>query len=701
MNSSYRSAITTPVVALVAVFLAGCGGTTSALPSIRLVDLVSQDSVEAAALSASKAKPLALWRAKATDGAASDEGAIGLASWKAADGVGGLTMRDGKLVGRSTSAIPLIYAELPKNLDADDSLSALEVRMRVSAGANVSGAAYNHEKLNAKPVIQAAEEGNHPFTSPVNSALGLQSLTMNFRRAGRIGSLKMLYLRPSDAPNAEFEIESIRLVTRKERLAAIPSGVGWQGLSDIFRESIVTRSPETLKINLDVPQNAWLDLNLGTVEQGAVKFQLAAAPVGTARDQAEILLEQTVTTPHRWNPVEVDLSKYAGRAATLFLALDVPQERTIGIWGSPAVRVRGARPAAPAKAASALGNSRRPRNVLLIMCDTLRRDHLNFYGYGRETAPAIARLASEGTTFTDNISPSSWTKVSTTSIMTSLYPTSHRVANVPDRLSAAATTMAEIYRDAGYATLAYSSVPFSGQLTNLHQGYEELHERSSVSESGSKTAREYVDRFLGWLDRHPDTPFFTFLHVFDPHSPFEPRDPYGAMWADSDKRQEHIDQREKSKPFIKSDFLKGMGLPRRTELEKAKIDPGPYIEYDKDWYDGSIRGMDSEMARVVERLRQLGQLENTVIAFFSDHGEEFHEHDGMFHGFSIYGEMTNVPLALYWPGVIPAGLQISETVSTIDMMPTVLELSGLPVPPAGQGKSLLPLIAAARDHPEA
>jgi arylsulfatase A-like enzyme len=107
--------------------------------------------------------------------------------------------------------------------------------------------------------------------------------------------------------------------------------------------------------------------------------------------------------------------------------------------------------------------------------------------------------------------------------------------------------------------------------------------------------------------------------------------------------------------------------------------------------------MDAEVGRLIERLREMG-LENKVqVAFMSDHGEEFIEHGRMFHGQSVYGELADVPLVLYRPGVIPDGLQIKETVRSIDVMPTLLDLSGLAAPKHAQGQSLVPLIAAARD----
>src|SRR5262249_33518484 len=227
----------------------------------------------------------------------------------------------------------------------------------------------------------------------------------------------------------------------------------------------------------------------------------------------------------------------------------------------------------------------RPRGVILIQADTLRRDHLDVYGYGRETAPALRKLAGEGTRFANYTPQATWTKVSTPTLMTSLYPTSHGVADFLDHLPASANTLAESFRAAGFATLSFSSVLFTGQFTHLHKGFEELHEDASVSNpESSKTAREFVDRLTSWLETHRDGPFFVFLHVFDPHDPYEPSAPYNALWADPAKKEEHEKQNKDMRKFIKEPLNRQFGMPSREELQKAGIDPATYVGYDQGWY---------------------------------------------------------------------------------------------------------------------
>jgi arylsulfatase A-like enzyme len=443
-------------------------------------------------------------------------------------------------------------------------------------------------------------------------------------------------------------------------------------------------------MDVSLPENAWLDLHIGTLEDGPVTFQVAVGET--------TVLERTATTPDRWEPATVDLAPHSGNTR-LTLTVKAEQEGAIGFWGGPVIRDRGGKAVASRQKprVDPAGNGRIPQGVILMVSDTTRKDHLNAWGYSRETAPTLTRLASQGVRFSDNVSQATWTKVSFPTILTSMYPSSTRVKEMADRLSASAVTLAEAFREAGYATVGYSSVPFNGRLTNLHQGYEEFHERSSVSEQGSKTARTYVDRLSAWLELHRDEPFFVLLHVFDPHPPLEPRRPYNALWSNPDKREQYDKEAEKLRKFIKNPEDRGRLMATLDEMKKSGVNYDEMMSYFIGWYDGSIRGMDVEAARLLEKLKGLGLADKTVLALTADHGEEFHEHGKMWHGQTVYGELTGVPLFFYGPGFVPGGLVVDETVQNIDIMPTLLELSHLPVPKTIQGRSLLPLMAAAKE----
>jgi arylsulfatase A-like enzyme len=687
------------VLALLA--LAACG---KAPPSNggahRLVDEMKPEMVHGSPTEAKPAEPAGFWNFKERTSRPTPKEPQETLGWKAGVNVTGLTERNGRLTGRSTSAFPIIYVDRKPAKDESDVPHSIEIHMRADKGANLSVSTQENEKLNFKDIVAMGSVFPWFATTPIVPGDDFQTYTVPVPTPVRLSTMRYLLVRPTDADQAGFEIESIRLVSRKEFLDRIPSGVGWQGLSDIYHETVVARAPESIGWELQLPENPMLDLYVGTIEYGPVTFRLALSSASAAAKE-EVLAEHTVTTPHRWEPLSLNLSSHARQRVRLSLSLAADTTGALGFWGGPAVRDLVPAPVAAKRKTPAieLSGSDPPQGVILIIADTLRRDHLNLYGYGRQTAPVLARMASQGTLFTDNTSQATWTKVSMPSIMTSLYPTSDRVLDFTDRLSAEATTLAEVFRDAGYATVSYSSVLFSGRFTNLHQGFEELHESGSVRDPGSsKTARQYVDRLAEWLKDHREVPFFAFLHVFDPHDPYEPYRPYNSLWADPARKEEHEKNLEKVRKIIADPLMKRFGMPSRDELVTAGIDPKEYISRDMDWYDGSIRGLDVEIGRLQEHLRGLGLADKTLMVFASDHGEEFLEHGRMFHGQTVYGELTSVPLVFYRPGQVPSGAVIDETVENIDIMPTILELSHLPVPKGVEGNSLLPLLAAARDR---
>lgn len=685
-----RTTSTLSITAAALAFTVACGSASESV-AVRLVDLFQSDMVAGSPMV--DPPPRTEWRfddARPDEGDFADTGGV-----EAGPGVSGLDIRDGRLVGQTTSNFPLLRVERVGDIDPDDEVHAIEVRMRASDGGNLQ-VAFSATETVAFPALRGAMQGS-PFSIRIPIVAGdeLQTYTLTPPQTVPASTVRHLVVRPTDVEGADFEIESLRVVFRKEHLANIPSGVGWQGLDEVYLESLVSRSPETLNFDVSLGARPWLDLTLGIIDPLPVTFRVdVSRPDGT--DQTR-LLAQTVTTAERWERRRIDLANRAGETVRVSLSLAADADGAIGLWGSPVVRNDGARRAAVARepAVSSAGSlGVRPRGVILIQVDTLRRDHLDVYGYERETAPVLSRLAAEGATFQRTTAQATWTKVSTPSTMTSLYPLSHGVRDFADRLPAGADTLAELYRAAGYATLAYSSILFTGQFSNLHQGFEELHESGSAdSTPSSKTAREYVDRLSEWLGEHREVPFFVFLHVFDPHDPFEPREPYATVWADPAHKAEHEEQLEALRAHIENPILRQFGMPDRGAFEAAEIDAETYVSYDQDWYDGSIRGMDVELGRLVQRLQTLGLDDDTLIVFMSDHGEEFLEHGRMFHGQTVYNELTQVPLVMRWPGAIPSGIVVDENVQLIDIMPTLLDLSGLPHPDGLQGRSLLPFVS--------
>jgi len=635
---------------------AGCAEPPSSEP-VRLVDHFDEATVAGTpAVSVAAAYDPTEWRF-----------ADGAPIWNAAQNVEELRIEDGVMRGRSTSGQPVLVAERLGDVPASEVLHGVEVRARTSAGTQLTVRFGGSPELN---VPRALGSPLGALTTPITPGDDMQTYFLRATSATSPAQVAHVLLLPTDEAGADFEVESVRLVFRGEHLRSIASGVGWHGMSEVYRETIVTRSPEVVRYEFELPAEPFLEFAVGTTEAAPVRFRVE---VGGQ------VLEEEVSEPDVWHPVALDLAGLGGEHVEMTLAVEADELGALGFWGAPVVRSNVAPPDAP-------------QAVVLIITDTLRADHLDLYGYDRETTPTLSRLAGEGVFFADTISQSTWTKVSVPAIQSSLYPTTHTVADIPDRLPASATTIAEVYRSAGFATLALTSIPFVGQLTNLHQGYEVLHESGSIEGGGMKTAGRLVDRLLPWLEAHRDTPLFALLHVADPHSPYRPAAGYEEAFGEAGEMDRLDELTEQVMPHITDPLSRLFRLPTRDELVAGGIDPEEFTGIERNGYDGSILGMDEALARVFAKLDELGLSDRALVGVVSDHGTEFLEHDKHFHGHTVYGEANRVPMLMWGPSYVAAGQRIDTTVQTIDLMPTMLELSGLPVPAAAQGASLVSVL---------
>ena len=301
------------------VVLVSCAPPSQEISVLRLVDLFSEATVEGGGANDGLASEPTEWRFDGSDNA-----------WKAGAGITGLEVRDGRLVGRTSTDIPILYVERTQGLEDPDTLHSVEIRLRASKGTNFSMAFFDSEEINVEAAIGGARVGFWPLSSPILPSDELQTYTIKAGRSLISSAIRHVALRPTDESGAEFEIESIRLVFRKEYLASIPSGVSWQGLSEIYRETIVTRPSETLRFEMTLPENPWLDLAVGTVEKSPVIFRVSVAK---AREDKTLLEERTVTEAHQWVTASMDLSEFAGEEVTLSLSVDADAPCALGFWG--------------------------------------------------------------------------------------------------------------------------------------------------------------------------------------------------------------------------------------------------------------------------------------------------------------------------------------------------------------------------------
>ena len=330
-----------------------------------------------------------------------------------------------------------------------------------------------------------------------------------------------------------------------------------------------------------------------------------------------------------------------------------------------------------APAASTAQGAKRP-NVLLITVDALRPDHLGCYGYARETSPTLDRIAEEGITFTQAISSSAWTSPGVISLLTSLYAPTHGIDIRGKTLDPDIVTLADVLLANGYVAPDLSYLTSIPNFQNL--GFQPYPNKAREIALGD-------DILFRWLRDHRQEPFFVYYHYRHVHLPYDPSPPYDRMFTPVG--------------YDRSAFTKEKVRMVREEVTIPAGSLG-FNTGDRDWvhglYDGEVREMDDVFLRALFRtMEELGLSDNTLLIVTADHGEELLDHGFVGHASTslsstLYDELIRIPLIMRWPGGLPTGRRIEHQVQMIDVMPTVLDLLGIPVPAGTQGRSLVPLM---------
>lgn len=319
----------------------------------------------------------------------------------------------------------------------------------------------------------------------------------------------------------------------------------------------------------------------------------------------------------------------------------------------------------PKKQYASLMNEKRIEkpNIVLITLDTTRADHLPCYGYTGVKTPHLDELAVKGIVFEQCTSSSPLTLPSHASMMTGLYPTFHRVrVNGNTAVSQEHLTLAEVLSEQGYQCGAFIGAFVLDGRWGLNQGFHHYDDQFDMKKYKrldlamvQRPANELMDASIAWLEERKDNPFFAWIHLYDPHAPYEPPEPYF------------------------SEYNTGI-----TGL-----------------YDGEIAFSDEQIGRFISWLNQNGLKENTIIAIMGDHGEGLGDHGEMAHGYYIYEYAVQVPFLLITPFEDLQGIRVHAQVRTVDVYPTLLEMAGAQIPDENQGQSLLSTIFFPKSGKEA
>jgi arylsulfatase A-like enzyme len=440
-----------------------------------------------------------------------------------------------------------------------------------------------------------------------------------------------------------------------------------------YRRAVFAHSPGRFEYTIRVPQGGRLYTALGVLNS-AIGFRVTAGPVG---GDTTIVLRETHVDPERWAERTVDLSSFAGQTITLGFETTASEAGAVAFWGSPMI-----------------SGSRRTDapNVIFYIIDGGGSDQMSLYGYNRRTTPNLERLAREGAVFEHAYSTALWTGPSTATFMTSLH-NSVLGNTFPGTLpSAAAPTMAERFHAAGYSTAAFTSNPNAGTLSGLQRGVDVFRDQNSDPPSGSSL--ELHREFWNFRAASSSEPYWVHFQTTDVHRPHVPPAPFAGVFAPGG--------------YARMTQWSTEQLPWEDVRADTGIDRRAYYDLYRALYDESLAHQDYQLGRFVERLRQSGEAERTLLVIAADHSVNRGSRDFIVGlgddlppAWSMRGPIetpifrssrSRVPLMFIWPGHIAGGQRFRQPVSMIDVLPTLLDLAGLPALEVQQGQSLAPLL---------
>jgi arylsulfatase A-like enzyme len=587
---------------------------------------------------------------------------------------------DGDLVGG-------LYVGLP-DWERDD-WAHIQVRARSEADVDEMGLIlfFNlQEKSDAED-----EEGEGPFeffgemTTVIHDGT-VQTYTLRADWSGGRweGPWKQLGLGFWADKEASIDILSVTVVPKEATYAGEPVGVRSEVRNRVYRRALYTRAPARVEYRVRVPEAGRLDLGLGVLREDApVAFRITATPGG---GKSETVLEETYDDKENWGQRSIDLSHLAGQTVDLTLETESPRPGTVALWAAPTLS---------SSRASGIPN------VIFYVIDGGAADFMSVYGYNRRTTPNLERLAAEGALFERAYSNASWTKPSTASFMTSLQ---HSVlggqTNWTDPVPEQIQTMAEHMHEAGYQTGVFIANPNAGTLSGLQRGVDVMRESWAQfayfgGENYKESSRYLHEGFWEWREDYPGIPYWTHFQTVDVHEDFPAMEPFAGLFVGPEQRRTWREWNERLGE------QGGHGVYSEA-YEKTGLSRVDFFTLHQGMYDETMAHNDYQIGRLVERLKATGEWENTLLIIGGDHSTEAAMDDM---GVAIQDSLTpewnhpilrssisRVPLIFVWPGRIEGGQRFSQPVSMIDVLPTVLDLTGLPQPEVAQGQSLAPLL---------
>ncbi len=585
-----------------------------------------------------------------------DADAEGFPAWSPSQHIEGARIEDGALVFDVTGNDPWLVLDAPVNFLE---YARLEVTMESDAGTLVGllwtpAATKVFDASRVATQQRKPKPGAHPYTFDLLGGATSDLATRSLR------------FDPIDTPG-RVRIESIRLIAPEPSKIASHFEVQRRGLADEYRDGTLFLGSYagTFEVPRDAPPDSILRFHFG-VPAGEWAFfevhETEAPSRGGGRPSRGPTIARASAGREGWTTACMPVEELGGPGTLVGIEARCRTETGSGIVGDIELL-------AP-QAAGGPGP-----NLLFLVVDTLRADRLGCYGGPAGISPRIDELAESCTRFEQAIPQSSWTLPSVASYLCSRYPPEIGVEwgrnySIPPEVNPPTRDLAE----AGYAT----GCVFANGILDIGWGFDRGFDSFTLGPALDLTAELVTDAGIAWLEDHGQQPFFLYLHYIDPHDGYEPP----ARDNPFVNPEEGVDERRIDDLFMGREELDG---PEELALIRRL-------------YDGEVFHADREIGRLLDWMESRGLLDETVVVFTADHGEELHDHGGWRHGLNLYHESARVPL-LIRP---PAGLSRSATVVTrpvelVDLFPTLLDFAGVSPTAELRGRSLRPLVAASTE----
>ena len=478
---------------------------------------------------------------------------------------------------------------------------------------------------------------------------------------------------------ASIDVLSVSVVPKEARFAGAPLGVKTEARDELYRRTLYNHAPSKIQYRVRVPEAGRLDVNLGVVRDDfPVTFRITAQPDGQA---LEHLFEETYSDEERWGRRSVDLAHLAGNEVALTLETEAERSGTVALWAAPTLS--GARA------------TKKP-NVIFYIIDGAGADYMSVYGYNRRTTPNMERLAAEGAVFEHAYSNSSWTRPSTLSFLTGLqHSAMGGMRNNRNAPPDEVLTIQEHLHHAGYQTALFTSNPNAATMSKLDRGTDLLRE-SGVEPTSHSTEELHAD-FWKWRSGYPGGLYWAHFQTTNVHVPHNPPPPFSGLYVNPERRKLLKEWERK----LMGPENRWFGGPWSDRFEKTGIDRVAFFNARRDLYAEAMAHQDYQIGRLVERLKAMGEWENTLLIIAADHGAYAGSMDYAVATLEtlppkwfpmLRPGITRIPMIFIWPGRIEGGQRFRDPVSMIDMLPTILDLVALPQPAVKQGQSLAPLL---------